>query len=158
MAYVGRHGPPGEFFPTPADSLNRTLLRRVLAPARLTPGGCRPGDPRAAPHGGACPIDSMRWMDAAFGPLWWATDLVPAGYKNASSAFGIRPSSPSLLSPEEAADFALFRDPLRAKLYSPDACRNGHCAEPDEGEQTVYALNGSLTDGALPFQTFSWAA
>ena len=39
---------------------------------------------------------------------------------------------------QEAEDFALFRDPLRAKLYSPDACRNGHCAEPDEGEQTVY--------------------
>ena len=109
----------------------------------------------------------MRWVPPAFGPIYWATEVIPEHYTNVSAAIGIRPSSAEFLSPEvmplaslaisaatfhdsghqsivlsrrhqEAEDFALFRDPLRAKLYSPDACRNGHCAEPDEGEQTVY--------------------
>ena len=140
VSCIRRHGSPGEFFPIPEDSLNSTVLRRVVQPARLTPGGCRPGDPRAAscPATGpcACPPSSMRWMQAAFGPLWWATAIIPLGYHNVSAAFGIRASSADALSSEEAADFALFRDPLRAALYSPDSCRNGHCAEPGEGEQT----------------------
>jgi hypothetical protein len=28
VSYAGRRNPPGEFFPTPADSLNATMLRR----------------------------------------------------------------------------------------------------------------------------------
>jgi hypothetical protein len=88
-------------------------------------------------------------MPASFGPIWWATDVIPHGYLNASAAFGIRASTADALSSEEAADFALFRDPLHARLYSPDSCRNGHCPEPDEGEQTVYALNNSAMDVTL---------
>eukprot|EP01043_Picozoa_sp_COSAG02_P020488 COSAG02_NODE_1013_length_15207_cov_4.700556_6_plen_475_part_00 len=152
VSCVRRHGSPGEFFPIPSDSLNTTLLRRVLQPAHLTPGGCRPGDPRTICPAGrpcACPRTSMRWMPPAFGPLWWATPVIPDGYRNVSAAFGIRASSNTALNPEEAADFALFRDPLRAAVYSPDSCRNGHCAEPNEGEQTVYPLNDSSVDVIL---------
>ena len=85
----------------------------------------------------------MRWMPPAFGLIWWATTVRPDNYHNVSSAFGIRPPTAETLTSEEAADFALFRDPKSAKTYSKDACRNGHCAEPDEGEQTVckYTIN-----------------
>ena len=40
---------------------------------------------------------------------------VPFGYANVSAALGIRTSGLAALAPDEAADFALFRDLRRAK-------------------------------------------
>ena len=152
VSNVRRHGSPGEFFPIPADSMNTTLIRRVLHPAQLTPGGCRAEDPRSIcpiNEPCACPPGSMRWVSPSLGPIWWATEVVPHHYENLSSAVGIRPSISSALNPEEKADLELFRNPLKANFYAKNACRNGHCPEPKEGEQTVYAVNASPFDVTL---------
>merc|ERR1712190_534931 len=121
VSNVRRHDSPGSYYPTPAEDLNTTLLRRILQPAKLTPGGCDSRDPRIGSP--ACPNTSMRWSRPSFGPIYWATDVVPYGYKNITRAFGIRPSTMESLSPEERMDLVLFRDSTKAKLYTPDGCR-----------------------------------
>ena len=143
VSNVRRHGPPGSFFPTPAEDLNTTVLRRVVYPATQTPGGCAGAAPSSA-----CPADSPRWERAVFGPIYWATGAVPWGYANASDALGIRPSTPAGLSPDEAADFALFRNTRLAKSYTMDGCRNGPCSN-ITGEQAVYAVTGTDDDVIL---------
>jgi hypothetical protein len=140
VSNVRRHGSPASFYPTPSVDINTTMLRRVLQPAMLTPGGCASMVPSAA-----CPADSLRWTQPAFGPLFWATPVVPYGYRNCSSAFGIRASTPAALSVEEAADFALFRNTLQAPRYTPDGCRGGPCSNLT-GEQAVYPVADTATD------------
>ena len=144
VANVRRHGGPASIYPIPADDLNTTLLRRVLLPARISPGGCGTG----ITPGPACPAADLRWQQPAFGPMWWATDAIPSGYENISSSFGIRPSSAHALTPEQAADLAAFRDTAHARRTSTNACRNGPCG-PTQGEQTVYAVKGSAEDVIL---------
>ena len=144
VSNLRRHQEGAYFFPVPAADLNATLLRRVLQPARLTPGGCAVG---VAPSG-ACPADSQRWLYPAFGPMLWATNVVPKGMGNVTAAFGIRPANEALLTAEEAADLALFRDTGHARMYSPESCRGGPCG-PRHGEQTVYSVKGSHTDVIL---------
>jgi hypothetical protein len=75
----------GYIYPVPWYDLNTTLLRRVIHPAVLSPGGCGSPTPSRA-----CPANSTRWIPAAFGSMFWATNVVPHGYGNLSSAFGIR--------------------------------------------------------------------
>ena len=75
----------GYIYPIPWYDLNTTLLRRVIHPAVLSPGGCGSPTPSRA-----CPANNTRWTPAAFGPMFWATNIVPQGYGNLSSAFGIR--------------------------------------------------------------------
>lgn len=161
---VRRHGAPASFYPTPAQDLNTTLLRRILRPATCTPGGCALTDPRSGD--GACPATAMRWQRPVFGPLFWASawlalsapldpcclllphivcaclaaDVIPDGYHNITRAFGIRQSSEEALSPEDRRDFALFRDSRRAQAFSPDACRNGPCNGNNTG---VYENSGT---------------
>ena len=144
VSSLHRHQLGAYFYPVPAGDLNTTLLRRVLQPARKTPGGCAVG----ITPSGACPADSLRWLYPAFGPMLWATDVVPYGMENVTRAFGIRPALPSLLTHEEVADLALFRDNAHARLYSSESCRAGPCG-PRMGEQTVYSVKDSSTDVIL---------
>ena len=144
VSNLRRHQHGAYFYPVPGDDLNATLLRRVLQPARRTPGGCAAG---SAPSAG-CPADGMRWLYPAFGPMSWATDVVPKGMENATAAFGIRPALPGLLTPEELEDLAVFRDVGHARRYSNESCRGGACG-PRRGEQTVYSVTGTATDVIL---------
>lgn len=111
-------------------------------PAVLTPGGCGGNTPTSA-----CPANNTRWVPPAFGPMLWATDEVPTGYSNISSAFGIRALDAELTA-EEVADRAVFRDPMHQRNITPNACRNGECG-PTIGEQTVYSINGTALDVIL---------
>eukprot|EP00040_Diaphanoeca_grandis_P030797 m.182809 g.182809 ORF g.182809 m.182809 type:complete len:473 (+) comp32134_c0_seq1:140-1558(+) len=144
VSNLRRHEQGAYFYPVPPNDLNATLLRRVLQPARLTPGGCAEGTAPSA----ACPLNSMRWLRPAFGPMFWATDVIPQGMTNVTNAFGIRTATPDTLSPEEAADFAAFRDIAHARSYSNESCCNGLCG-PKMGEQTVYSLTNSSIDVIL---------
>jgi hypothetical protein len=149
VSNLRRHQVGAFFYPVPDDDLNATLLRRVLQPAALSPGGC--GLPGAAVSA-ACPADSPRWSRPAFGPMVWATGVVPAGMENVSSSFGLRTaaemSSRGRVSKELATDLAAFRDTRHARRYSPESCRAGPCG-PHHGEQTVYSITGGSTDVIL---------
>lgn len=134
VSSVKRKGSPASFYPTPAVDLNTTLLRRVLRPAVLSPGGC----PAPAPP--ACPADAMRWSRAVFGPIYWATAVVPWGFANVTRALGIRTADE--LPADEAVDFALFRNARAARQYTMDGCRRGPCSA-ITGEQAVYAVTGA---------------
>lgn len=139
-----RHQTGAFFFPVPADDLNATLLRRVLQPARLTAGGCRVGSPNSA----ACPATDMRWMYAAFGPMFWATNVEPKGMANVTDAFGVRTAADAPNGSAVQLDLALFRDTHQARRYSSESCRSGPCG-PRHGEQTVYSVRDSSTDVIL---------
>jgi hypothetical protein len=115
-----------------------------MQPARLTVGGCKVGSVAS----GACPALDMRWMYAAFGPMYWATSVVPKGMENVTDAFGIRTAGGASGGSEVEMDLARFRDTRHARRYSPESCRNGPCG-PRHGEQTVYSIQNSSTDVIL---------
>eukprot|EP00729_Bicosta_minor_P001984 gene1984-11448_t len=144
VSTIRRHQEGAFFYPQPADDLNATLLRRVLYPGQQTAGGCAVG---TVPSG-ACPNgNGVRWLRAAFGPMFWATDLIPHGYDNVTQAFGIRTASQNVTA-EEGLDLAAFRDISHARKFSSESCRNGPCG-PRGGEQTVYSVKDSDVDVIL---------
>eukprot|EP01049_Picozoa_sp_SAG25_P009664 SAG25_NODE_980_length_4429_cov_1.828176_5_plen_489_part_00 len=147
VSNLRRHGSPGSFYPTPALDMNTTMLRQVLQPAVQTAGGCAASDPRAGSS--ACPTASPRWTRPAFGPMLWATAVIPAGYANVSQAFGLRPATDASMTPQQRTDLTLFRDQSRAREYTPDSCRNGPCNLNNSGEQTVYSVKGGPIDTIL---------
>jgi hypothetical protein len=140
VSCVQRHG-GYEIYPVPKQSLNYTLLRRVIHPAALYPV-CPQPDPPSWCKG------TMRWSRPAFGPMFWATDQVPLGMENVTENFGVRVSSEAVLNVDERADFELFRDQHRAREMSTNSCRGGACAN-TTGEQTVYSVPDSSLDVLL---------
>eukprot|EP01052_Picozoa_sp_SAG31_P001478 SAG31_NODE_49_length_30599_cov_15.615016_38_plen_336_part_00 len=123
--------------------LQPAVLRQVLYPARLSPGGCSLVAPSPV-----CPVSAQRWSRPVFGPLTWATAVVPVGFENISAALGIRTASSAVLSPAERADLALFSDVGSAKKFASNACRGGPCGS-SYAEQSVYHMYNSSVDVIL---------
>lgn len=136
------------FYPVPSRDLGTTLLRRVVLPARLTPGGCYGNQATSS-----CPASEPRWTQPVFGQMFWATPVVPPGFENVSLVYGIRRGAPSELTPEEVQDLTLFTNVTMARSFSRDGCQNGPCADGThdgcENEQTVYTVNETATDVIL---------
>lgn len=129
-----------EIYPDPV--LATTLLREVVSPAVRVP---------ACPQEGEKPVPAwcrgeFRWEPAAFGPLIWASEVVPPGQANATDQLGIL--TVGQLSGRRRSDLSLFMEPAAAGRFSPDSCRNGSCA-PMGGEQTVYHRPHSPDDVIL---------